>query len=105
MENATAGSVNATLVTLATTVTAPQRRRPAFPMMGRCAAGEAAACAAAVSARSQGPSETRVKNAPPAPMPVALKGSVYVRNTPLCNEHWWIRNGVTASWASSHVFL
>lgn len=82
------GSVNATLVTSATTATAPQRRRPAFQMTGRCAAGGATACAAAVSAQSRGPLETPVKNAPPAPMPVALKGEVCCRNTPHCNERF-----------------
>lgn len=76
MENVTAASVNATLVTLATTVTVPRRRRPASQMMDRCAAGEVTACAAAVSALSRGPLEIPVKNAPPAPMPVALKGKV-----------------------------
>lgn len=71
------GSVNATLVTSETTVTAPLRRRPAFQTMGRCAAGEATVCAAAVSAPSQEPLEIPVKSAPPALMPVALKGTVY----------------------------
>lgn len=68
------GSVNATLVTLATTVTAPWRRRPVFRVTGGCATGVETACAAAVSVLSQGHLETRVKNAPPAPTPVALKG-------------------------------
>lgn len=71
------GSVNATLVTWETTVTAPLRRRPAFQTMGRCAAGEAAVCVAAVSAPSPEPLEIPVKSALPALMPVALKGKVY----------------------------
>lgn len=75
------GSVNATPVTLATTVTAPRRRCPASQMTGRCAAGEETVCAAAVSAPSRGPSEIPAKNAPPAPTPVALKGKV----RPHCN--------------------
>ncbi len=70
------GSVNATPVTSETTATAPQRRRPAFQTTGRCAAAEAAACVAAVSALSPEPSAIPVKNAPPAPMPVAPKGKV-----------------------------
>lgn len=82
------GSVNATLVTLATTVTALQRRRPAFQTTGRCAADEAAVCAAAVSVLSRGLLEIPVKNAPPAPMPVVLKGKVCCRSTPHCNEHF-----------------
>lgn len=76
MANVTVGSVNATVVTSATTVTAPQRRRRAFQRTGRCAAGEATVCAAAASVLSQGPLETPVKNAPPALMPVVLKGEV-----------------------------
>lgn len=70
------GSVNATLVTSETTVTAPQRRRPAFQTMGRCAADEATVCAAAVSAPSQEPLEIPAKSAPPALTPAALKGKV-----------------------------
>lgn len=77
------GSVNATLVTLVTTATAPQRPRPAFQMTGRCAVGGATVCAATVSVQSRGPLEIPVKNAPPVPMPVALKGKVCCRNTPL----------------------
>lgn len=70
------GSVNATLATSATTVTAPRRRRHAFQMTSRCAMGEATVCAVAVSVLSQGPLETPVKNAPPALMPVVLKGDI-----------------------------
>lgn len=73
-ESVTAENVNATLVTSGTTVTAPPKRLPAFLMMDRCAAGEAAVCVVAVSAPSQVHSEKPVKNAPPAPMPVVLRG-------------------------------
>lgn len=82
METATVGSVNVTPVTSATTVTAPWRRRPAFQMTGRCAADEATVCVAAAIAQSRGPLERRVKNAPPALTPVALKGKLYCRSTP-----------------------
>lgn len=74
MESVTVGSANVTPVTSATTVTAPQRRRPVFLMTGRCAAGGATVCVAAVSVQSQGPLEIPVKNVPPALMPVALRG-------------------------------
>lgn len=75
----TAGSVNAMPVTLVTTVTAPPRRLRAFLMMDRCAVGAAAVCVVAVSAPSRGHSETPVKNAPPALMPVILRGRLPVR--------------------------
>lgn len=74
MVSVTVGSVNATPVTLATTATARQRHRAAFQMTGRCAAGEAAVCAAAVSALSPEPLEKPAKNAPLAPMPAAQRG-------------------------------
>lgn len=73
----TVESVNATPVTLATTVTARRRHRAAFQMTGRCAAGEAAACAAAVSALSLEPLEKPAKNAPLAPMPAAQRGKYH----------------------------
>lgn len=83
MESVTVGSVNAMLVTLATTATARRKHRAAFQMMGRCAVAEEAVCAAAVSALSQEPSEIPVKNAPPALMPVAQRGRL------CCTSHVW----------------
>lgn len=80
------GSVNATLGTSVTTVTAPRRRRPVFQMMGRCAAVEATVCVAAVNVQSQVPSETPVKNAAPALMHVELRGKFYCRNKLHFNE-------------------
>lgn len=74
------GSVNAMLATSATTVIVPPRRLPAFQMMDRCAVGEAAAFVAAVSVPSRVHLETPVKNAPPALMPVELKGKVSNNN-------------------------
>lgn len=69
-------SVNAMQAISATAVTAPQRHRCAFQMMSRSAAGEATVCVVAVCVLSQGPLETPVKNAPPALMPVVLKGDI-----------------------------
>lgn len=70
------GNVNATLATSVTTVTAPPRRLPAFLTMGGCAAGGAAVCVGAASARSRVHSETPVRNAPPALMPAVLRGKL-----------------------------
>lgn len=81
MGSATVESVSAMPATLATTATAQRRRPPASQTMGRYAAGGAAVCVAAVNVRSPEPSEIPVKNAPPAPMPVALRGTVPCRNT------------------------
>lgn len=78
MESVTAGNVNATLVTLVTTVTAPPRHLRAFLMMDGCAAGEAAVRVVAVSAPSRVRSEKPVKNVPPALMPVVLRGNLSV---------------------------
>lgn len=72
------GNVNAMLATLVTTATAPLRRRRAFLMMDKCAAGEAAVCVVAVSAPSRAHLETPVRNAPPALMPVVLRGRLPV---------------------------
>lgn len=72
------GNVNATLATSGTTVTVPQKRRPVFQRMGRCAVAEATVCAAAVSVLNQGPLETPVKNVQPALMPVILKGEIRI---------------------------
>lgn len=77
-ESVTAGNVNAMLVTLVTTVTAPPRHLRAFLMMDGCAAGEAAVRVVAVSALSRVHSEKPVKNAPPALMPVILRGKLSV---------------------------
>lgn len=85
-ESVTAGNVNATLVTLVTTVTAPPRRRRAFLTMGGCAAGEAAVRVVAVSAPSRVHSEKPVKNAPPALMPVVLRGKLSVPSRTLYFE-------------------
>lgn len=74
----TAGNVNATRVTLVTTVTAPSRHLRAFLTMDGCAAGEAAVRVVAVSAPSRAHSEKPVKNAPHAPMPVVLRGKLSV---------------------------
>lgn len=72
----TAGSVSVMPASSATTATAPRRRRRAFQMTGGCAAGEATACAAAASVPIREPLETRVRNAPPAPTPAALRGEL-----------------------------
>lgn len=74
----TAGNVNATLVTLVTTVTAPSRHLRAFLTMDGCAAGEAAVRVVAVSAPSRVHSEKPAKNAPHALMPVVLRGKLSV---------------------------
>lgn len=74
MENATAVSVNATLVTLATTVTAPQKRRLACLTMARCAVGGATASVGGASAVSRGHSGTRARNVQLVQMPVQQKG-------------------------------
>lgn len=85
MANATVGNVNATLATSGTTVTVPQRRRPVFQRMGRCAVVEETVFAAAVSVLNQGPLETPVKNVRPALMPVTLKGEI--RNSFLMHDN------------------
>lgn len=76
MASVTVGNVNATLATSVTTATAPPTRLCAFLTMGRCAADGAAVCVVAVSARSQVPSETPVRNALPALTPAVLRGKL-----------------------------
>lgn len=75
MANVTAESASATPATSATIATAPQTRRRASPRTDRCAAGGEAASVAAASVQNPAPSETPVRNVPPAPTPVELKGN------------------------------
>lgn len=75
-------SANAMLGILETAATAPRICPSASLMMGRCAVDEETAFVAAVSAQSQELLEIRVKNVPPAPMPVALKGNKYKNRSP-----------------------
>ena len=72
----TAGSVSVMRATSGTTATAPQRSPPACQKTGRRAAAVATVCADAASAQSPEPLETPARNAPPAPMPVAPRGTV-----------------------------
>lgn len=75
MANVTAESASATPATWATTATAPQTPRRASPRTDRCAAGGEDASVAAASVQNPAPSETPVRNVPPAPTPVELKGN------------------------------
>lgn len=68
-------SVSAMRATSGTTVTVPLTPHPVCLMTGRSAAGGAAVRVGAASALNQGPSGTPARNAPPAPMPVAPKGT------------------------------
>ncbi len=74
MENATAVSVNATLVILETTVIALQRRLPVCRTMARSVAGGAVVVVGGASALSQGHLETHAKNVPPVQMLVEQRG-------------------------------